>query len=286
MNDKKMIKSCLAVAGLAVLMGLNYEVFIFPNAFAPAGINGLATMVQYLFDLSVGYFSLMINIPLILLAWKKVGREFALKNLVFVVVFSLSTLVLGRLELGLAYDEGNSAILGPLAAGVVTGAIYGLVIRLGGATGGTDIVAAWVRTLRPEASLVWVIFLLNASVAGLSFFVYGYKFEPVILCLLYCYISSNLSDRMLKGGKRALKFEVVTEQAEELSAQLLRELHHGVTVLHAQGMYSERPKDLLVCVVNRHQIVQFQEILSRYPGSFAYVSDVSETIGNFQHVAR
>lgn len=286
MKDHKMIKSCLAVAGLAVLMGFNYEIFVFPNAFAPAGIHGLATMVQYLFDVSIGYFSLLINVPLILLAWKKVGHEFALKNMIFVVVFSLSTLILSYLELDIAYDEGNSDIFGPLAAGVVSGAIYGLVFRLGGATGGTDIVAAWVRTLRPEASLVWMIFLLNATVAGLSFFVYGCKFEPVILCLLYCYISSNLSDRMLKGGKRALKFEVVTEHAEELSAQLLRELHHGVTVLHAQGMYSERPKDLLVCVVNRHQIVRFQELLGRYPGSFAYVSDVNETIGNFQHVAR
>ena len=286
MKDKITLNHCLAVAALAVLMGFNYEIFVFPNAFAPAGINGLATMVQYLFHLNIGYFSLLVNVPLILLAWKKVGREFAVKNLVFVAVFALTTLLLGKVELELAYDEANSAILGPVAAGVVSGAIYGLVIRLGGATGGTDIVAAWVRTLRPEASLVWLIFLLNASVAGISFFVYGCRFEPVILCLIYCYLSSNLSDRMLKGGKRALKFEVITEQADELSALLLRELRHGVTVLPAQGMYSERPKALLVCVVNRHQIVRFHEILSHFPGSFAYVSDVSETIGNFQYVPR
>ena len=63
--------SYLAVAGLACLMGVSYELFVFPNAFAPAGINGLATMLQYLLHVNIGYLSLLINLPLILLAWKK-----------------------------------------------------------------------------------------------------------------------------------------------------------------------------------------------------------------------
>ena len=172
-----------------------------------------------------------------------------------------------------------------MAAGVVSGAVYGFVIRQNGSTGGTDIVAAWVRKKRPEASLMWLIFALNASVAVLSFFVYGCQFEPVILCLIYCYLSSSISDTLLKGGKSAMKFEVITRQPEELSAQLMAQLRHGVTVLHAEGMYSGTPCYLLVCVVNRHQVVRFQEILSRFPGTFACVSSVNETLGNFKHVA-
>lgn len=282
---RKTVRGDLFVAGLAVLMGLSYELFVFPNGFAPAGINGLATMLQYLFHISIGYLSLLINLPLILLAWKKLNPDFARKSLLFVLVFSFVTVLLGRVDLsGIAYHTASSAILGPVAAGVVSGAVYGFVIRLNGSTGGTDIVAAWVRKKHPEVSLVWVIFGLNASVAVLSFFVYGYQFEPVILCLLYCYLSSFISDSILKGCKTALKFEVVTQQAEELSARLLQELHHGVTVLPARGMYSETPKALVVCVVNRHQIVRFQEILSEFPDAFSYVSVVNETLGNFKQV--
>lgn len=287
--SRNSISSYGLVAVLATVMSLNYELFVFPNAFAPAGINGLATMVQHLFHFSIGYFSLLINIPLILLAWKKLNPDFARKSLLFVLVFSVMALLLRQLDLSaIAYhtDTGTSTILGPMAAGVVSGAIYGLVLRQNGSTGGTDIVAAWVRKKHPEANLVWVIFTLNASVAVLSFFVYGYRFEPVILCLIYCYLSSRISDSMLKGGKSALKFEVVTHSAEELSAQLLREMRHGVTVLPAQGMYSHTPCSLLICVVNRHQIIQFQEILGRFPDTFAYVSSVNETMGNFKHIAR
>ena len=168
---RKKLKSYLIVAAMAALMGLSYELFVFPNSFAPAGINGIATMVQYLFHLNIGYFSLIINAPLLVLAWFTVGHEFELKNAVFVLTFSAATLLLGRMDLSeyvYRTETGTSSILGPVTAGVISGAIYGLVIRQGGSTGGTDIVAACVRNRRPEYSLVWMIFALNASVAVLS----------------------------------------------------------------------------------------------------------------------
>ena len=283
----KTLKSYLTVAALALLMAMSYECFVFPNSFAPAGINGLATIIQYLFHINIGCFSLLINVPLILLAWRKLDPDFARKSLLFVAVFSCITLTLSQSDLGpLVYhtENGTSALLGPVAAGVVSGFVYGLVIRQNGSTGGTDIIAAWVRRKHPEASLVWLIFGLNASVAILSFFVYGCQFEPVILCLIYCYLSSHISDTILKGGKTALKFEVITCHAEPLANRLLQELHHGVTVIPARGMYSDTPRMLLVCVVNRHQIVRFQKILREFPDTFAYVSSVNETLGNFKKV--
>lgn len=284
----KKCKSYLLIGLLAAAMALNYELFIFPNAFAPAGINGIATMLQYLFHLKIGYFSLIINAPLLVLGYFRVGHEFAWKNAVFILVFSASTLLLSRVDLsGIVYhtDNGTSAILGPLTAGVISGAIYGYVIRQGASTGGTDIIAAIVQRLRPEFSLVWIIFGLNAGVAAASFFVYDCKFEPVILCLIYSYLSSAIGDSILKGGQRALKFEVVTEHGDALAALLLRELHHGVTVLPAHGMYSGHNKQLLICVVNRRQVVAFHRALSQFPDTFAYITDVNETVGNFKHPA-
>ena len=79
---------------------------------------------RQLLHVNIGYLSLLINLPLVLLAWKKVDRDFARKTLVFVLVFSAVTLVLGQMDLSaIAYDSGSSAILGPVAAGVISGAI-------------------------------------------------------------------------------------------------------------------------------------------------------------------
>ena len=152
-------------------------------------------------------------------------------------------------------------------AGIINGAIYSLVLRNNGSTGGTDVIAALIRKRHPEASLVWLIFTLNAAVAAISYFVYDFKFEPVLLCLLYCYLSSSVSNNLMKQGQRALKFEVITEHSEALAEQLLRELHHGVTVLPAEGAFSHKKRELLICVVNRHQIVRFHEILAQFPPS-------------------
>jgi uncharacterized membrane-anchored protein YitT (DUF2179 family) len=274
-------------AVLALVMAVNYNLFIFPNAFAPAGINGIATMIQYLFHISIGYLSLLINVPLLIMAWNHVDRDYCVKSLVYVLVFSGANILLQSIDLSafIYYNQnGNSAILGPVAAGVIAGAVNGLAIHNNGSTGGTDIIAAYLHVRKPGYSLVWVIFVLNASVAFMSYFVYGFRFEPVIMCIIYSYLIAAVSDRMLRGMKKAYKFEVITERGEELSDELIRELRHGVTVLHAEGMYSRSDKDLLICIVNRQQLVHFRRILNRYPGSFSYVTEVAETVGNFKNV--
>lgn len=285
--DKRPLVIYPIIVLLASLMALSYQLFVFPNAFAPAGINGIITMIQHLAHISIGYLSLAVNLPLILIARRRIDRDFAKKTLLFVLSFSIATLLLQQLDLStLAYhtENGTSLILGPLTAGAVSGFCYGVLFRHNGSTGGMDIIAAYVRQKKPEVSFVWIIFILNASVAAISFFVYGYQFEPVIMCLIYCYISSDISDRMLRGVKKALKFEVITSDPETLSNALLKELHHGVTVLPAEGMYSGEKRSLLVCIVNPHQIAAFESILARFPGSFSYVSEVSETVGNFKKI--
>ncbi|MCI9120634.1 MAG: YitT family protein [Oscillibacter sp.] len=287
-KTKELLLGYLAVIAAAVLTAVNYELFVFPNSFAPVGINGLITMVQYLFHISIGYLSLLINLPLILLTWKTVNAEYAKKTLTYVLVFSLCSLVLHQWpsfqSLACHTENGTSSILGPLAAGLINGVVYGLALRHGGSTGGTDLIAIWIQKKRPEMNLVWMIFPMNVVVAALSFFVYGRQVEPVILCLIYCYFTSYVSDSMLKGGKSARKFEVVTEQANQLSQRIVTELQHSATVLHAEGMYSKTDKDLVICVVNRKQISHFQRILKEFPDAFAYVSSVNETIGNFKRI--
>ena len=171
-----------------------------------------------------------------------------------------------------------------MAAGTVNGAIYGAAVKLGGSTGGTDIIAACIRVKMPYFSFARVTFVLNAIVAGASFFVYDFNFEPVIMCIIFNFIASNICDYIVKGGLGALKFEVITSHAEEMSAELMKKLHHGVTVINAEGMYTHSGKQVIICVINKHQIVDFQSIVRSYPDTFAYVSSVSETVGNFKKI--
>ena len=300
--NKKLLEYLFLVF-LSFCMALIYEILIFPNAFAPAGINGLATIVQHWFGFSVGYMSIIINIPLVIISFIWDNKDFAVKTLCYVLVFSFFTLIMknGEMANGVAVNgdgEGFinlsdfvyknssvSTILAPLVSGALNGLIYGFSIRHNSCTGGTDVIARMVKKKRPELNIMWLTFALNSVVAVLSYFAYGkdgtFDLEPVILCLMYCFISSKMGDVILKGYKNALKFEVVTSYPEEISKEIIEQLKHSATVVRAQGMYSHTEKSLLICVINKHQIVDFENIIKKYEGTFAYISSVNETVGNF-----
>ena len=127
----------LIIALTAVLLALNYQIFILQNAFAPTGINGLATMIQHLFHISVGYISLITNIPLAIFCFFTVGRHFSLKTLMSVVIFSITLLLMQNNIIDVSRfiyhtNDGRSTILAPIASGAVNGLVYGLSIRYGG----------------------------------------------------------------------------------------------------------------------------------------------------------
>ncbi len=275
------------IVALALVCALNYELFVFPNRFAPAGLNGICTMIQYVSGISIGYLSLIINIPLALWVYFQVSKPLAVRSMVYVVTFSVATVLLGYVDLsGIAYatENGTSKILGPLVAGIINGGCYSMLVRASAYSGGTDFVAAIIHKFHPEKSVFWLIFLMNVVVACASFFVYDYEFEPVILCILYAFMSSTVSDKLTKDGRSAIRFEIITDYPEEISSAIIHELHHSATLIPGRGMYLEREVSLLLCVVNKSQITKLTAICRRYPNTFAIIDPVSEVMGNFKKI--
>ena len=270
---------------LAFLNAMSYHIFVFPNRFAPSGLNGLCTIIQELFGLNVGYLSLIINIPLALLVHRFVNRKLAFRSMVYVFTFSAMLVVLEKADLsGFAYatENGTSTILGPLVAGIISGAVYGFLVKCSSYTGGMDYVASLVRIRRPDLNFFYVTFIINVGVAWISYFVYDFQIEPVILCILYSYMSSTVSDGMLKSGRSAIRFEIITDTPVELSQAIIEKLHHSCTLIPARGMYSGQEKNLLICVINKSQIAALSKIIRKFPNSFAIMSSVSEVMGNFK----
>ncbi len=289
MKVLRRVRSYGIVVAMALLMAINYQILIFQNGFAPAGLNGISTMIQYKLNISVGYMSLLINLPLCIIAFFVVDRGFATKSLTFTLAFSGFLLLFRYTGLLAPFvyhtDNGTSTILAPLAAGVVNGFIYGMVLRENGCTGGTDVLAAMLREKKPELDLVWIVFAINCAVAGASYFVYDLRLEPVLLCILYSYLTSRVSESMLRGGKQQVRVDIVTPEADALCGELIEKLRHSATVLPARGMYSGKDLDLVICVINPHQLAKLKRIISHYPGTFSTVATVGETVGNFKKIA-
>ncbi len=290
---KKKVAEYIAICLLAVLFAFMYQLFIIPNRFAPAGLNGIATMIQYKLGFSIGYFSLIINVPLCIYAYFCVNKEFAVRSLAFCLAYSGSYLLFQQLDFSaIVYDaQGIDTIFPCLIAGLFGGFTYGSCVRLNASTGGTDIVSKAISTKKPMLDFFWVTFIINAIVAFVSLFVYGtdgdtfvLDYKPACLCILYCFMSSFLGGRILQGHKTAYKFMIITRHAEALEADILKYLHHSATRLYGKGIYSEDNKEILMCVVNKHQIVDFKNILKKYPDTFTFIETVNETVGNFKKI--
>ena len=285
MTTAKKIWTYCAIAGVAMLAAISYELFVFPNQFAPSGLNGICTMIQHLTGFSVGYLSLLINIPLAIWCYRVVSKPLAVRSMIYVVVFSLGLLILDKTDLSaIAYitENGTSKILGPLVAGINMGYCYYVLVHASAYSGGIDFVAAIIHKKNPSKNFFGLNFMINTMIAIVSFFVYDYQMEPVILCILYSIASTTVGDRLMRSGKSAIRFEIITDYPEEISREIIQTLHHSATLIPATGMYSGKPTSILICVVNKTQVANLCNIVNRYPRSFAIMDQVNEVMGNFK----
>lgn len=287
MNRYKKVLTYGVIFLMAALTALNYEIFVFPNDFAPAGIGGLCTMFQYVTGLSMGYLYFLVNLPLAIAVYLTVSRTLAVRAMFYAVCLSLIQLILNEMDLSafVYYTEnGTSAILGPLVGGILYGVFSNILLRCGAHCGGADFIASLVHKKRPDMNFFWVSFGISAGVALLSFFVYGCRIEPVLLCILFNFALSSVLDSMNKSGRSAVRFEIVTQNPEVLSEVITQQLHHGATLIPAKGVYRGKPTNILVCVVNKTQSAQLSAILRATPGTFAVCSPVSEVMGPFRRL--
>lgn len=296
MEEKQTVfRDYLVIVLLGILQAINYILFVVPNDFAPAGLNGITVMIQYSLNFSIGYMSLIVNVPLCIFAFFYVNRKFAIRTLVFCVVYSLFFLLFQKTNIldKFQYDAaGVDTIYPVLIAGLLSGFGYGCLFRANSSTGGTDIIAKYISNKKPLLNFYWVIFAFNAIVAFISYFVYAdrtggmviYNFKPVCLCMLYCFLSSFVGNYMLKGSRSAYEFVIITSHPEKIEKMVVETLHHSATRLNGQGIYSGTDKEVLVCVVNKHQMIEFQNMIKSVPDTFAFINIVDNTVGNFKKI--
>jgi len=285
---KEWITDILVACIAGIVVGFAYYFFQNSNGFAPGGVGGLATITYHLLDYQVSWAILMLafNIPIFILVSIFVNRRLGVILIIYMSVQSLTAEVFGWLGAN-AYCAANNGddfeiVFACIAAGVVSGAGFSIMLRRFGASGGTYAISALIKKRNPETNIAYVSFLMDSSVVLIAFFVYGMKITPVICTLLNLFIANVVVDGFLTGLKNGYKFEIVTEEPEKLSAELLERLGHGVTEIRVMGCYSHTEKYMLVCIIRKKQIGEMMKIIQRYPGTFASFTKVNEVFGRFK----
>lgn len=286
MKSRLRIAASYAIVVLiALMMALNYQLFVFPNKFAPAGLNGIFTMIQHLVGFKFSYTSIILNVPLAIVSFFLNSRPRALRTLTYCLCFSGFLMLFDRVDMSaFVYSTANSPLLGPLVAGLITGVGGYVMHKLNACYGGTEFIAGFIHKYKPHINFFNIIFVLNITVALASYFVYDYKIEPVLLCIIYSYASSSVRDMLNQRYQRAVRCEIITDSPDLLKDAIIHKLHHTATVIPAVGAYSGRGKSVLLCIVNQTQVNELTKLVSQYPDTFVIVSSATNIVGNFKRL--
>lgn len=262
------------VLGSAAL-AFGVAVFTIPNNIAPGGVSGLATALAHITPLSVGLWSLLMNIPLLLGAWRLLGLRPLLTTLFSTVLLAGFIDLFGYVLPGYTSNE----LLAAIAGGVLSGAGIGLLFLRGISTGGTDLLALMLHRLLPNLRSGVLLLFADFTVVVIAVLIFR-DIDVALYSAITIYISSKIIDAMAQGVDYAKVVYTVTARGKEVSDALIQNTSRGVTLVAAQGGYTADEKQIVITVTRRNVLAQTLRLIKQTdPDAFTFVTDSTEVHG-------
>lgn len=256
----------------AFLGALAYPMFLVPNNIAPGGITGAATIINYLFKFPVGITSLMLNIPLFIVGYKSMGKRFVFRTLFATIFFSL---LIDMLKIPLVTED---ELLASLFGGGLLGLGLALILRGNATTGGTDLIARMVHKRFPVISIGLFLLIIDFIVVFAAGVTMGMK--QALYAMLTVFACSKALDAVLAGIDTNKVCYIISKNNNAIKKRILEDMERGVTVFDAEGGYSGENVSMLLCVVNRLEIIRLKEIVRLEDHkAFLFVMNAHETLG-------
>lgn len=267
----------------AAVYAVGFQFFMFPNTIVSGGVVGIAMIINVFTSLPVGFLTVLMNVPLFLIAWKYFGLDFLLGSLAGVALSSLFVDMLALSNIVATNDPMLASIIG----GVIKGAGLGMIYYVGATTGGVDIVAKFLRQRHAHINFGTIILIMDVVI------IVGYalvlkRYESAMYSLIAMFVVSKVIDLVLYGMDNSSVCYVISEHSDEIVHEIISgRVHRGVTILNGAGAYSGRPEKILMCVIKRHQISEFRRMIRNIdPNSFCIVTDAKDVFGKgFENIA-
>ena len=259
------------VAG-CLIGGAAYPTFLVPNNIAPGGLTGVATILNYLFQVPVGVTSLMMNIPLFIIGWKAMGRVFVFRSLVATLLFSLF------IDLLKLQPVTMDPLLGTLFGGVLLGLGLGLILRGGATTGGTDMVARMVHKRFSFITVGAFLMMIDCVVVlAAGIFISA---TDALYALISIFISSKVLDMVLAGLSGNKACFVISDAYDRVTKRVMVEMNRGATLLSAKGAYTGQERPVVLCVASRVEVARIKDIVREEDeNAFMFITEAHEALG-------
>lgn len=266
--------SRLAIIFVASLvLGLAFNLFLLPHEILAGGVNGIAMIMSLLTPINGGIWLVVLNIPILIIGWKKLGKTFIGNSIFSVAVTSIAMLYIPVMKVT------DDVLLSSVFGGVLVGAGAGVIVRFYGSTGGFDIIGL-LLTIKRDLPLGALVFVLNSGVVFISGFIFSWELAMYTMASIY--ISGLVVDRIHTRHIK-LTLMVVTNQGEAVKKELLDNLYRGITVVDGEGAYSAAKVKVLYSVISRYELAYVRPLIRNIdPNAFVSVSETMEVMGNFR----
>ena len=268
------VKYALVALGSA-LFAAGFQFFLYPNSIIVGGVSGIAMIINYLTGLPVGIMTIVLNIPLFIIAWKHFGGKFIISSLVGMLLSSLLVDIMAVIN----YSPTDDMLLACLIGGAIKGFGLGIIYYAGATTGGTDIIAKFVRLRFPYINFGTIVLLTDAVII-IAFAMIFDRVEAAMYAVIAMFVVSKVIDLVLYGIDNSSVCYIISENSEQLVKDITDKLHRGVTILSGEGAYSHKDKQVLLCVIKRTQIADIRKIIRNIDeNAFFIVSDAKNVFG-------
>ena len=262
------------VVGTA-LVGFALSMFTVPNDIAPGGVSGLATALAYITPIRVSAWTLMMNIPLMIAAWRKLGPRAIFYTLIATLLLSFF------IEIGERFlpKYSSDTLVASLMGGVVSGLGMGMLFIRGISTGGTDLLALILKKLLPNLPTGTLLMFVDATVVVIATLIFR-DFDVAIYSAITIYVCSKVIDTLTQGVDYAKVIYTVSSHGEEIARALNENTDRGSTLIPAFGGYTGESKQIVMTVTRRSVVAQTLRLIRQTdPKSFSFVMDSTEVHG-------
>lgn len=249
--------------------------FAAPANFAPGGVTGIAIIINHFTKLPIGSLAFLLNIPLILMSMRVLGRAFLLRSLQTLVV---NTIFLDLVSPRLPIYQGDP-LLAALFAGALAGIGLAIIYQNKSSTGGSDLIIMSLRKRRPHMSLGQITLLVDGIIILLGGLVFR-QIDAVLYGFIYSAAATLLIDKIMFGIISGKLVMIISDQGHEIARRIGGELERGATILQAQGAYSKEDRPLVMCACSRSQVPQVRKIVHQAdPQALMIVTAYDEVYG-------
>lgn len=269
---KRVMRYLLLTIG-AFLMGLAVKMIFDTSGLVTGGVSGIAVILQKILNIPMWLTNIVINVPLFIYGFRTLERRVLWDSFYANFIFTLAIGLLPDIN-----PVGNDIFLSAVAGGFIMGTGLGIILSCDATSGGADLAAYMIQKKSKRIKTVWIIFIIDAIIIALGTPVFG--ISSSIYGVISVFTISFVSGKIVDGPAVSRTAYIISRNSIEIAAIINKRLERGVTGIKVMGMYENKEKIMLVCVVRKreiHKIVEIVEETDKH--AFMWIGDAREVMG-------